>query len=286
MMPSWRSLLFVPGNNPARIAKAAGVDADAVIVDLEDAVAADQKPAARSGLADAAALLASAGRPALVRINSRWTDIAADLAVSVRENMAGIMVPKVRAAGRLSTASEMIAELSEDRGLARIPTIIALIEDSEGLARMHEIAAVEHVAGLALGTEDFSLAMGVPPSPERLDLPCRQMALAAARQGIRAFAMPISIATIDDQDAWSAAAAKARAMGISGALCIHPKQVPIVNQTFAPSDEELSFAQGAIAAWGQAGGKGVIQHGARMIDLPVILAAERLLNGRAGAAGS
>lgn len=274
---SWKSLLFVPGNNPSRIGKAAALTVDAVIIDLEDAVAAEQKAEARAQLTDAIATVTAAGRPVVVRINSRWSDVIADLAVAVQEGVAAIMVPKVQHSARLAVLGEMIAEMAEERNLPRRPAMIVLIEDPEGLAQIDSLAAVDGVIGLALGTEDFSLALGVPPSGESLVLPCRQIALAAARRGIMALGLPVSIATIEDRDAWSSAARQARAMGMSGALCIHPAQVESVNQVFSPSAEEIAFARGALEAWDAAGGAGVIRHAGRMIDLPVVLAAQRLL---------
>lgn len=155
--------------------------------------------------------------------------------------------------------------------------MIALIETAAALPRLAEIAEIPQLIGRALGSEDFSLSVGVPPSPELLDLPCRQIALAAAPRGLMALGLPISIAMISDRDAWAAAVARARAIGMTGALCIHPRQVEPINQGFAPSDEERQRAARIAEAWEASDGRGVITVDGRMVDLPVILAARRLL---------
>jgi citrate lyase subunit beta/citryl-CoA lyase len=277
MTPMWRSLLFVPADDEQRLAKVATRGADAVILDLEDAVAIDRKEAARQSLAAASAAIGRAGCPVVVRINSRWNDVAADLDATVRPGVSAIMVPKVEDAARLTVIGEMVRELAGDRGLPQAPDLIALIESPAGLRQIDAIAAVPGVIGLALGTEDFSLALGVPPSRDCLDLPCRHLALAAAVRGQMALGLPISIATIKDAAAWAGAIAEAQAVGMTGALCIHPAQIAPVNNGFAPSAAEIERARRVLAAWDDARGASVITVDGRMIDLPVVLAARKLV---------
>lgn len=273
----WRSLLFVPADDEQRLAKVTTRGADAVIVDLEDAVAIDRKEAARQSLGVAINKIAQTGRPVIVRINSRWSDVTADLQAAIQAGVSAIMVPKVEDAARLSVVGEMIGELAAERGLVEPPSLIALVESPAGLERIDAIAAVPRVVGLALGTEDFSLALGVSPSPECLDLPCRQIALAAAVRGQMAIGLPVSIATIKDEIAWAGAVAKARAIGMTSALCIHPAQIEPVNNGFAPSEAEIDRARRVLEAWDKAEGAGVITLDGRMIDLPVVLAARKVV---------
>jgi citrate lyase subunit beta/citryl-CoA lyase len=277
--PRWRSLLFVASDDRVRLQKIAERGADAVILDLEDAVLPERKPAARDGLAEVIAALAENSCLIVVRINSAWRDVYADLAVAVCAGVAAIMVPKVENSGRLAVIAEMVAEFAQTAGVP-VPGLIALVESPAGLAAIDAIADVDSVIGLALGSEDFSLSLGVSPSAEALDLPCRVMALAAARRGLIALGLPISIATIDDQVAWQAAVRTARAIGLTGALCIHPRQIAAVNQGFAWSAAEIAAAARVVAAWDAAGGAGVIQLDGRMVDLLVVLAARRTLAGR------
>ncbi|MBA15834.1 MAG: CoA ester lyase [Sphingomonas sp.] len=274
---SWRSLLFVAADDRVRLAKVAGRGADAVILDLEDAVPPDRKDAAREGLPEVVETLAGQC-PLVVRVNGSWLEMIADLAVATCSGVAAIMIPKVENGMRLHAVAEIVAELSEKAGLAAPPGLIALVESPAGIAEADAIAAVPGVIGLALGTEDFSLALGVPPTPAALELPCRELALAAARYGRMALGLPVSIATIDDEAAWRAAAVKARAIGMTGALCIHPRQLGVANTGFAPTAAEVDNARRVLDAWAEAQGAGVIQLDGRMIDRPVMLAAQRIVD--------
>ncbi len=274
---SWRSLLFVAADDRVRLAKVAGRGADAVILDLEDAVPPDRKDAAREGLPEVVEALAGQC-PLVVRVNGSWLEMIADLAAATCSGVAAIMIPKVEDGMRLRAVAEIVAALSEKAGLVAPPGLIALMESPGGIAEADTIAAVPGVIGLALGTEDFSLALGVPPTPAVLELPCRELALAAARYGRMALGLPVSIGTIDDEAAWRAAVAQARAIGITGALCIHPRQVGVANTGFTPTAAEVDNARRVLDAWAEAQGAGVIQLDGRMIDRPVMLAAQRIVD--------
>lgn len=277
---SWRSLLFAPADHETRCAKAGTVGADAVILDLEDGVAATAKAVARTRIGHSARDLAAQGNTVMVRINAGWRLAAADLDAAIGTDVRAIMVPKVETSARLDVLGEMIGELEAERGLAAGHTgLVALIESPAGLARLPDIARHPRMVALALGTEDFSLALGVPPTPVALDLPSRQIALAAAARGIAACAVPISIAAFQDSQAYAEAAAAAAGYGVTGALCIHPNQVAVANDCFAPSAAALAEAEQVMALWAQAqaAGQSVVAHAGRMIDLPVAERARRLL---------
>jgi len=145
------------------------------------------------------------------------------------------------------------------------------------LLAAHAIAREQRVIVLCLGTEDFAAQMRTAPRADLLDLPCRQIALAAAPRSLMALATPVSIAAFDDIAAYSAAAVAARAFGATGAFCIHPRQAMALNQAFTPTAEERAEARAIIAAWEACEGDGVIRHKGRMIDRPVVLTARRLL---------
>lgn len=277
MIPSWRSLLFVAADDEARVAKVTERGADAIILDLEDAVSPTRKAAARAALPAAIARLQVEGVPAIVRINSAWRDAMADIEAAIRPGLVAILVPKVEDAGRLSVIAEMVAETCAVAGVAAAPGLIALIESSTGIAALDKIVEAKQLIGLAFGTEDFALSMGVPPTPDLLDLPARLLALAAARVGIMALGLPVSIATIDDESGWSRAVAHGKAFGMTGALCIHPRQIPSVNDGFAISEAELAAARHVIDAWQAAGNCGAIRLEGKMVDLPVLLAARRVV---------
>lgn len=281
--PTWRSLLFTPADAPARLAKAHGRGADAIVVDLEDSVPTAGKDRARAALGPAVEALTARGQAVAVRINAGWRAAHLDLEVAVRSGVAAIVAPKVDRAADLAVLARMIGEWEAERGLAAGGIgLIALVESPAGLFAAPEIATVERVVGLALGSEDLSLAMGVAPTPQSLDLPCRMLALAAASRGLMALGLPLSIAAFRDADASRTAALAARAIGMTGALCVHPDQVALVNAAFAATPAEIAAASQVVAAWDRAGGAGPMELDGRMIDLPVVLRARRTL-ARAGA---
>jgi citrate lyase subunit beta/citryl-CoA lyase len=275
----WRSLLFVPADQP-RLMEKLPRGADAVILDLEDSVALPAKAQARVGVPAVVADLAARGIDVLVRINAPWRLAFDDLQAAVADGVRAIVVPKVEHADRVRTVSEMIGELEAERGMvAGAIGVIALVESPVALPRLHDIAAIDRVVGLALGSEDFSLRMGVAPSAVNLLLPCQTIALAAAAAGIMAFGLPVSLANFTDLGAYETGAKLGRETGMTGALCIHPAQVPIVNEAFGISGQEREEAERIVAAWDEAAARGdaVFSLDGRMIDLPVVNRARTLL---------
>lgn len=278
LCPAWRSLLFVGADRPDLIAKVARRQADAVILDLEDAVAPSAKPAARAGLDQAIPRLAAEGQTVVVRINGGWRDAVADLEAALRPGVSAIMVPGCRDIARLQVLADMIGEWEAARALpADGVGVIALVESAAGLENLAALVRAPRVIGLALGSEDLALDFGVPPSADLLDLPSRQIALAARAAGVMALAAPISIAAYADQEAYRAACVVGRAYGVTGSICIHPRQVEIANDVFRPGAQELAVARAVLRAWAERGARSVIALDGRMIDLPVVERARRLL---------
>ena len=277
--PRWTSLLFLPADRADRVAKAGRSGADAVILDLEDAVAPEAKANARARLEDSAEILRSAACGVVVRINAPWRLALEDLAASCAANVDAIMVPKVEDAARLTVISEMLAEYETAKGNHTKVALLALIEAPIALARMAAIAAVPRVIGLALGSEDFSLSLGVEPTAESLDLPCREIALTASARGLMAFGLPLSLTEFRDLESYGKAVAAARAMGMTGALCIHPAQIGPVNTGFYPSPREVAAARAILEAWDEPsrGERMAITVAGRMVDVPVVLRARRTL---------
>lgn len=281
----WRSLLFLPADNAKLIEKAHLRGADAVILDLEDAIPLDAKPAARAALPERIGLLAGRGADVLVRINHDPDMLDADLDAAVQPGVKAVVVPKTEAAEELAGIAAMVAAREQARGLPEGAIgLVALIESPAALFRLAEIAAAPRLAGLALGTEDFSLSLGVPPTPACLTLPCQMLALAAAAHGVMALAMPASIAGFRDLVVYRQGATTARAIGATGALCIHPTQVPVLNEAFAPTEAERQWAAAIVAAWekAEAEGSGVATVGGEMIDRPVVARARAILSASVG----
>jgi citrate lyase subunit beta/citryl-CoA lyase len=276
----WRSLLFVPASDQALCGNVARSGTDAAILDLEDGVAAGQKDLARSNLASVAEALERASVAPLVRINAHWRGALADLSAAVIPPVAALVVPKVDSAARLHVISEMVTEFEIERGLSqgRIG-LVALIEAPWAIPELPNIAAVDRVIGLALGSEDYSLGLGVAPRPAALEWACRAVAAAAARRCQLAAAVPFSIAAYRDQEGFAQAARLAAGFGANCALCVHPLQVAVANEVFIPSTEDCEQAQRVVLAWDEAlrAQRAVAVLGNLMIDAPVVERARRLL---------
>jgi citrate lyase subunit beta/citryl-CoA lyase len=280
MSYAWRSMLFVPAIDEARIAKAHTRGADAIILDLEDGVAASQKAVARGQVGAGVATLRAEGQDVVVRINGPWRLAVADLDAAVIGGVSALIAPKVEDAARLQVLSEMIGELEVERGLpVGGVKLIALIETPAALPKLAEIAAAPRLTALAFGPEDFSVAAGMAPLPANLDLPCRLVALAAAARGIGALGAPVSLSEFKDLAVYGAGAKAGKDMGMGGSLCIHPAQVAVLNETWMVPEAEAAAARRIVEAWDAAPeGAGVISLDGKMIDLPVVLQARRTLD--------
>jgi citrate lyase subunit beta/citryl-CoA lyase len=278
----WRSLLFVPGDNPSLLEKAPRSSADALIFDLEDAVSDNHKAQARSNLAGFAAGLGKAGPELLVRVNNAPSRLALDVA-SIPAETRAIVLPKAETADDLIALHRLVSEREAVLGLRRgaIGTV-ALIESPAALFELAAIGRGPRAIGLALGSEDFSVAMGAPPSPTLLTMPAQMICLAAAACRIMAFAVPCSIAAFRDVEGWTDAVKAAAAMGATGGFCIHPSQVSALNEVFSPTATEIAWAEGVMAAWAkaQASGQGVASLDGAMVDKPVVERARTFLSRR------
>jgi citrate lyase subunit beta/citryl-CoA lyase len=263
-----RSYLFVPGDRPERFRKALASGADAVVLDLEDAVPAGAKAVARR---EVASFLASAGADAarcVVRINderSPW--FVEDLAMLSSCNARAAMCPK---AERASTLSQLRAETP---ALQLLP----LVESARGIAAAESLAAVPGVVRLVFGTIDFALDMdlgGELADTIGLDHAAAQLALASRAAGI---ASPVAGVTpaLDDPERLRADVHRARALGFGGKLCIHPRQVAVVHAALAPAEEELAWARRVVLAAQE--GAGAARLDGQMVDKPVIERARRIL---------
>jgi citrate lyase subunit beta/citryl-CoA lyase len=255
-----RSLLFVPADRPDRFDKAWASGAQAVIVDLEDAVPPARKAQARAALASWLA----AERPVTVRVNAAGTPwFEEDLALARLPGVAALMLPKAEQVDTLRAVAEL--------GRPLLP----LIESALGLANVQALARVPGVQRLAFGAIDFQLDLGLA---DDVDLwPYRSQLVLASR--VAALAAPIDgVSTaIDDAAALVAEVQRARREGFGGKLCIHPKQLAPVQAGFAPSAQDLAWAERVLEAAGRSEGAAVALDG-RMIDRPVILRAQAFVD--------
>lgn len=267
-----RSFLFVPASRPERFAKALASGADAVIIDLEDAVAPADKGAARQALLQAMTALEPAQRSRLlVRINAAGTPWHADDLIALRglatHGLGAVMVPK----------AESAAALAEVAAAAGPCALLPLIESVAGLDAADALAAGAQVLRLAFGHLDFQADAGLACDAAELELvPVRLALVLASRRA--ALAAPVDGISPGTQDTAQLAsdAARGRRGGFGGKLCIHPAQVAVVNAAFAPSATEIDRARRVVAAFEAAGG-GVFSLDGRMVDAPVLLLAQRTL---------
>jgi citrate lyase subunit beta/citryl-CoA lyase len=251
--------LFVPATRLDRIGKAAASGADAIIVDLEDAVADKDKPAARAMLAN----VEFPPLPVILRINGALTPWHADdCAVAASLHLAAVMLPKSENAAGVAAVAETLG--------GNTP-LIALVETARGLANLDAICGVSGVGRLAFGSVDFSADIGCAHRPESLLFARSQIVLASRLADLPGPLDGVTLA-IDDEAAAEADARGAAALGFSGKLCIHPRQIAPVVRGFSPSAVEAAWADRVLGA--PEGGAASID--GIMIDAPVRRRAEQI----------
>lgn len=268
-----RSFLFVPGSRPDRFAKALDAGADCIILDLEDAVPPQDKASARDAVGQGlAAFTPDQIARTLVRINAADTPWHADdlrmLAEWTQRGAGGIVVPKAEAADVLQSAAAMLGDQAR---------LVPLIESLAGLDAVNLLARAPQVVRLAFGHLDFQLDLGMRCSAEETELVPVRLALVAASRRAQLPA-PVDGVTTDARSAERAGsdARRARDFGFGAKLCIHPDQVSAVNAAFSASPAEIDWARRVVDAARLHEGKAFSLDG-RMVDLPVIRLAERIL---------
>jgi citrate lyase subunit beta/citryl-CoA lyase len=282
------SLLFVPADSPRKMDKARGAGAAGLILDLEDSVAPPSKAAARDGLG---AWIDAAERPrdwALwVRVNALDTGLtAADLAAIVRPGLDGVMLPKAQGGGDVARLADMIAPLEAAAGMtAGAVRILPLVTETPGalFALASYAPAHPRLAGLTWGAEDLSAAVGATShtgadgdwtDPYRL---ARSLCLFAAAHA-EVPAIETLYADFRDAEGLAASCRAARRDGFAGRLAIHPAQVAPIEEAFAPTEAEIAHARRVVAAFEADPGRGTVGIEGRMVDIPHLKQARRLLD--------
>lgn len=267
------SFLFVPGNRPDRFDSALRSGADAVVIDLEDAVPPAAKPGAREAVAGAWQGLAASGVPLVLRVNADGDALQADLLLLARlRGLAAVMVPKADGAAGLAVVHEAAG------GAVLLP----LIETAAGYAALDDVAAAPGVVRLVVGHIDFMADTGLQCSDDEPELaPLRFAVAIATRRHRLAPAVDGVTVQVGDDARLRADTARSLRFGFGAKLCIHPRQVPVVHETLAPSAEQLAWARRVVEADVASGGAAVQLDG-RMVDLPVVLQARRTLSREQG----
>jgi len=289
-MPLNRSFLFAPGNVARRVEKALTLDADVVIVDLEDSVAVSEKEATRKPVAEALARPRK-GR-GYVRVNAPSTAFCyGDLVATLHKGVDGVLLPKVESAADLHAIDWLMAALERERGIAEGSIdLMPQIETAAGVQRVDRVLqarnlrpyrATWRVQRVAFGAADYSYELGLSPTldePELADARAR-IVLSSRAAGLE---NPIDSPWFHfkETDAFARALERSRRGGFQGRLCVHPDQIAPVNRAYLPSEEELARAERIVAAFKEAEARGAaaIQVDGQMIDYPVVHRAQTLID--------
>ena len=258
-----RSYLFVPGTRPDRFPKACAAGADAVILDLEDSVAPTEKEGARAAIAG----WLSASQPVMVRINtsdSEW--FADDLTLANHPGIIGVLLPKAEREEEIHMVTAKFGA-----GVAILPQI----ETAKGFRNAMTLGGADGVQRLLFGSIDFQLDLGMMAEEDELLYFRSQLVLDSRLAGILP---PVDGVTTDinSPDRVRADTLRARRLGFGGKMCIHPRQVPVVNECFTPTAEEIAWAARVVEASAAAPGAAISVDG-KMVDRPVLARAQRIL---------
>jgi citrate lyase subunit beta/citryl-CoA lyase len=280
-MSVYRTFLFAPGNHPRRVEKALSLDADAVILDLEDACPIAEKVATR------AVVVAACQRPrtglGYIRINATTTEFGyGDIVAVVQKGIDGIVLPKLETVDEIRAVDWVISSLEKERALpAGAIDVIPIIETAKGMANIRAITgAGTRLKRIAFGAGDFTLDLGLEWSRAETELlPYRSECVLASRAaGIEA---PIDTVWVDLKDAegFESSTRHIKALGFQGKMCIHPDQVAVANGILTPSAAEVEWSRKAVEAFEAAekAGSASIQLEGKFIDYPIVHRARRVL---------
>lgn len=274
-----RSKLFTPGNRPQMFAKAAATGADMIVLDLEDAVGEEGKGAARQAVRTALESVDFGTKEVGVRINGvdtpHWLE---DLETVFCTRLDAVHLPKVRSPREVWAVDAVLRALEARQGRNRPVVIIPTLESAEAVENARAIATCSpRVAALQFGLGDLKRELRLVPAPHRLAWFRIQVVMAARSAGIPA--LDSVYFDFRDAEGYRRDAEEARACGFQGKSCIHPSQVPVANEVFSPTPEEVAEARAVVAAYqaALARGQGTVGLNGRMIDKPVADAAREVL---------
>lgn len=276
----YRSMLYVPGNNPAMVQQATVYGADSVLLDLEDAIAPDEKDAARDLLCRHIPLLDRDNCVLTVRINGLDTPLGEqDIRAMVPLQLDAIRVPKVESAASMQQLDALITELEQQYGITQRVELHAMIETAQGVMNAAEIAtSTPRISALTFGAQDLLADLGLRRSDRAgLTFPRGQILMAA--KAARLHVLDTPFIDIEDEEGLRASAEEAKSLGFTGKAVINPRQIDIVNQVFSPSQAEVTHAMRVVSTFNahKAAGSGVFALDGKMVDRPVVEQAMNVL---------
>lgn len=280
-LPVWRSLMYVPVNVEKYVDKAHTRGADVIQLDVEDSVPPAEKVAARKLIAKNAARVRRGGADVVVRINQPLSLAVRDIEEAICPDVNGLAITKATGVSHIQLLDELVSELEQQRGMTIGHTrFITMIETPEAFFKIRDITtASSRVAACNIGGEDFALNCNMQPTGDALFYPKQHMIIAANAAGIMPLGFIDSVAGFGDWENFRKMVRRSRDFGFMGAGCIHPGQVTIVNEEYKPGADEVDYARKVIAADREAAaaGRGSFALDGKMIDIPVVVRAERLL---------
>ncbi len=263
------------------VVKAHERGADAIILELEDGVAASEKARARGLVAEAAKVVGQAGADVLVRVNRPWRLAVPDLEAAIGPDVRALVLPKVDSAEHVLALDEIATSVEEERGLPIGHTLFfARIEGAKGLLNAAEICAAHpRVVAVGLGSSDYTIATGMKAGGAGNAIASFLVVNAAHAAGIVPIGLTGSIVGFGDLEAFRRSAEESRDMGLRGAPCMHPTQVPILNEVFSATEAELERARRVVEEYERAlaAGEGSITVDGEFVDMPFYEQARRLL---------
>ena len=277
-----RSLIFVPGNQARMLERALEFKADVIMIDLEDSVPPGEKSAALETALEWAPKLAGAGKRVMARVNSLDTGLTrGELEALIGPHLAGISIGKSQTVFDLKDVDRIIlnAESAAGLPLGHI-RVIPWIENARAVLTALELATSSpRIEAIAFGAEDYTDDMAIQrtDSGEELEFARATVAVAARAAGIGSLDTPF--VQFRDEDGLRRDLQISRRMGYTGRFAIHPAQIPMINEAFAPAPDEVAYATRVVDAWdeAEAQGRGSLSLDGRMIDVPVVKRARSLL---------
>ena len=278
-----RSSLILPVNVRRFVEKAYDRGADAIVLDLEDSVPAQEKASARKLVRDSLPLAARGGAEVLVRVNNDPALLADDIDASVHPGLDGLSIPKAESAAQIHGIVTQIEQLEKRRGLPGGHLRLSLaIETPRGFLAVEEIArSSDRIATMSIGVEDYCLELGVEPSADGIELlyPVAHLVTVCKVVGVQPTGLVGSIAGFRDLAVFEQAAQRARQLGCEGAGCIHPDQVTVLNRVFTPDPAKVDYARRVVEAFedGVRRGTASVNLDGKMVDVPVYKRAQVVL---------
>jgi len=278
-----RSFLFTPANHPRRVEKVFQVGADAVILDLEDAVAVSEKPAARQDVVNAFSSRPNSATRHYVRVNSIDTPYCEDdIKATVGPWLDGVVLPKVESRACLNELERMLAAAEAEQG---IPVgsldLMPIIETARGVESAKKIATADsRVKRMAFGGGDYTLDLNYQWEADETVLAYARAKLShASRLGDLEPPIDTVVLQIKDNERFLQSARQGKQFGFGGKLCIHPDQIPLTHEVFTPSEAEIAHARAVVAEFeaAEAAGSASIQLDGYFIDYPIVYKSQRIL---------